>query len=236
VALWVLVGLVVVAVLLRTHRLSAMQVVLFCVLVPSIVLHEVSHGVVALAFGDDTAKRAGRLTLNPLRHLDPLGSVILPALLVIAGVGAFGWAKPVPVNLSRLRSPRNQGVLVALAGPATNALVALAAGLGYAVAASPATKVLFATTGSIGALPLGVQALFLAGYANVLLGVFNLLPIPPLDGSAVLERLLPRRLWVPYLRIRPFMLVVPLALVLLDPGLVDRVFEPALRLWGRLLG
>src|SRR5437660_7858144 len=99
------------------------------VLVPSVVLHEVSHGVVAYAFGDDTAKRAGRLTLNPAAHVDPLGTVAIPLFLSLAGAPIFGYAKPVPVNPRRLRNPRRQSVLVSLAGPATNiALFAAVAG------------------------------------------------------------------------------------------------------------
>src|SRR3954452_25613285 len=95
-------------------------IVFFVALVASIILHEISHGVVALWFGDDTAKRAGRLTLNPVPHIDPFGSVILPALAVFAGFPALGWAKPVPVNPARMRHPRRDMVRVALAGPGTN--------------------------------------------------------------------------------------------------------------------
>ena len=97
-------------------------------LVPSIILHEISHGVVALAFGDDTAKRAGRLTLNPVKHIDPVGTLLVPAVLSLSGLGAYGWAKPVPVSTNRLRSPRNHTVIVSLVGPLTN--FALAAVLG----------------------------------------------------------------------------------------------------------
>jgi Zn-dependent protease len=161
-------------------------------MVPSIILHELAHGVVALAFGDDTARRAGRLSLNPVRHVDPVGSLLLPAIFVIAGYGYFGWAKPVPVNPARMRSPRNQWLLVALAGPATNlVLAALAA-------------VAFRATGAAQApgFPVWAQALFYFGLLNVWLALFNLLPIPPLDGSAVVERLLPRTWWPGYLRLR----------------------------------
>src|SRR6267143_1365506 len=99
------------------------------VLIPAIILHEVSHGVVALAFGDDTAKRAGRLTLNPIAHVDPVGSVALPLLLAVVGAPIFGWAKPVPVNPRNLRNPRQQTLLVSLAGPATNIVLAIATAL-----------------------------------------------------------------------------------------------------------
>ena len=110
-------------------QITQLEVIIFCVLVPSLILHEVAHGWVALACGDDTAKRAGRLSLNPMRHVDVVGTLIVPAVTVLAGWGFFGWAKPVPVNLSKLRSPRNQGVLVALAGPATNVVLAALAGV-----------------------------------------------------------------------------------------------------------
>ena len=123
-ALWILAGAILLVALVAHHNITKTEIIVFCVIVPSIILHEVSHGWVANAFGDDTAKRAGRLTLNPVVHVDPVGTLIVPALLSLASAGVFGWAKPVPVNTARLRSPRNQGVLVALAGPAVNAVLA----------------------------------------------------------------------------------------------------------------
>ena len=95
------------------------------------ILHEVSHGAAALAFGDDTAKRAGRLTLNPVKHIDPFGTIILPALLVLSGLGVIGYAKPVPVNVSRLRNSRNTSVVVSLVGPAVNIVLAIVLGFAY---------------------------------------------------------------------------------------------------------
>src|SRR5580704_12044882 len=115
-ALWVVAGVLVFVALYHYHHITKQELIVFCVIVPSIILHEVSHGVVANAFGDDTAKRAGRLSLNPVVHVDPVGTLIVPALLSLSGIGVFVWAKPVPVNVGRLRSPRNQGVLVSLAG------------------------------------------------------------------------------------------------------------------------
>src|SRR5271168_4820983 len=128
--LWIVAG-VLVFVLLVVHHNITEQEIIFCVLVPSIILHEISHGYVANAFGDDTAKRAGRLSLNPAVHVDPVGTLIVPALLSLGSVGFFGWAKPVPVNTARLRSPRNQGVVVSLAGPAVNAALAAIFGLAF---------------------------------------------------------------------------------------------------------
>src|SRR5580698_7400284 len=127
--LWILAGAAVVAALVAHHNIKTQDIILFCVIVPSIILHEVSHGWVALAFGDDTAKRARRLSLNPVVHVDPVGTLLVPALLALSTIGVFGWAKPVPVNTGRLRSPRNQGVLVSLAGPATNAVLAALAAI-----------------------------------------------------------------------------------------------------------
>jgi Zn-dependent protease len=129
--LWILAGVLVFVVLVVHHNITEQEIIIFCVLVPSIILHEISHGYVANAFGDDTAKRAGRLSLNPAVHVDPVGTLIVPALLSLGSVGFFGWAKPVPVNTARLRSPRNQGVVVSLAGPAVNAVLAAIFGLAF---------------------------------------------------------------------------------------------------------
>lgn len=191
----------VVALLMRSGRITSTDVILFCILVPSIILHEISHGFVALLFGDDTAKRAGRLSLNPLRHVTIWGTIVVPVITVIAGFGPFGWAKPVPVNVGRLRSPRNHSVLVALAGPLTNLLLAAIFGaLFYFVYAA----------GRFGPVPttLGARILFVAGVVNLWVACFNLIPIPPLDGSALLERLLPAAWWPAYLRVRSFGLLI----------------------------
>ncbi len=218
---------------LLVHRqvISTTTLLLFAVMIPSIILHEVAHGAVALVFGDDTARRAGRLTLNPVSHIDPFGTIILPALLAISGAGAFGWAKPVPVQPGRLRSPRNQWLLVSLAGPAVNLALAGLAALAFHLVYRPD---LLAGPGT--SPPLLLQALYLLGYANVALAVLNLLPIPPLDGSAVLERLLPRSWWPGYLRFRRYAMVLLLGLFLLVPPVRDFVFSTAQTLWGHILG
>jgi Zn-dependent protease len=161
--------------------------VFFVALVASIILHEISHGVVALWFGDDTAKRAGRLTLNPVPHIDPFGSIILPALGALAHVPVIGWAKPVPVNPNRLRSRRDM-LLVSLAGPATNLSLMLIA----AVVARVLFKPGFYPFGlRLQDLTLPVLVALIFAQVNLFLGVLNLLPIPPLDGSALLERVMP---------------------------------------------
>lgn len=232
---WIVAAVVaVVVVLVRTHHVSRFTVIEFAALVVSIIVHEVSHGVVALWFGDDTAKRAGRLTLNPVPHIDPIGTVVLPVLLTLAGGPAFGWAKPVPVNLSKLRRPRNESVVVGLAGPFVNVVLAVACGVGLGVVLSPTDKTLLAA----GFLPSSfwIEALFALGTVNVILAVFNLIPIPPLDGSSVVERFIPRA-WLPtYLRIRPYTLILPLVFVVFFPSALNAIFNPALRWWSHLFG
>ncbi len=232
--LWILAGVVVFVALYRTHHITQQEVIIFCVIVPSIILHEVSHGWVANAFGDDTAKRAGRLSLNPVVHVDPVGTLIVPALLSLAGAGVFGWAKPVPVNVAKLRRPRNEGVLVSLAGPLTNALIA-------AVAAVVFIRVIRPGLPSSGVIPTGAQIVFYIGLVNVWLCIFNLIPIPPLDGSALLERLLPARYWPTYLRYRQYTMPILLGLVLLNfliypHGPITWLFNQLFSWWTNVLG
>ena len=143
--LWIIAGVVVLIALVAHHNITSVDIILFCVIVPSIILHEISHGWVANFFGDDTAARAGRLSLNPLVHVDPVGTLIVPAVMVIASAGVFGWAKPVPVNNGRLHSPRNQGVLVSLAGPATNAVLAAIAAIVFIALILPVLHAFFST-------------------------------------------------------------------------------------------
>jgi Zn-dependent protease len=157
-------------------------VIILPVLVLSVVVHECAHGLAAWALGDPTARERGRLTLNPLPHVHPVGSLLVPvALLLLRSPVLFGWARPVPVDPARMRNPRDGMVWVALAGPASNALLALA--FGALARAAPAQGFL---------APLGDMAL--AGVVfNCALGLFNLIPIPPLDGSWVIMRFLPLR-------------------------------------------
>lgn len=201
------------------------SLILFGCLVVAIILHEISHGVVALAFGDDTAKRSGRLTLNPIPHIDPVGSIIIPALGALSGLPVIGWAKPVPVNPARLRHPRRDIVFVSLAGPATNfLLMAIAALLTRAELRSHGSFLGGAfDTGSSSLL---IEITFAFAVVNLLLGIFNLLPIPPLDGSALIERVLPQE-WLPgWYRFRPYGILVLFLLIFTIPGLVGSVIQP----------
>jgi Zn-dependent protease len=232
----VAIGLIAVAAYGLLHSVGLTTVLVFVVVVPSIILHELSHGGVALACGDDTARRAGRLTLNPLAHVDPIGTVVLPAVLALSGLGAFGYAKPVPINPRRMRHPRNDSLLVSLAGPFCNlalaglSIVLLRAG-GSARLVDEALQ-----AGAISALSVGLQILFLLGFVNVSLAVFNLIPLPPLDGSAVIERLLPASAWPAWLKVRTYAMPVLLIIVLFDPHhFLSHIFDPAERAWARVL-
>jgi Zn-dependent protease len=197
--------------------------IFFGCLVAAVILHEISHGVVALWFGDDTAKRAGRLTLNPVPHIDPFGSIILPAMGALTGLPIIGFAKPVPVNPARLRNPRRDLLFVSLAGPLTN--------FGLMAAAALVTRSLIRGESFLGSgigsdgPDLAVQILFAFAVVNLFLGLFNLLPIPPLDGSALVERVLPRP-WLPaWYRFRPYGFLVLVVLVI-STNVVSRVVEP----------
>jgi Zn-dependent protease len=193
-------------------------------LVFAIVFHEVAHGWTALALGDPTAREKRRLSLNPLRHVDPVGTLILPGLLAIAGAPVFGWAKPVPVNQQRLRNPRFGMMAVAAAGPLTNIVLAVigAVAIGVLVrGGAPADA--------------SVAGFFVTGFTyfvlvNVFLAFFNLLPIPPFDGSHIVEGLLPRPLAQVYRNLRPIGFVLFFILVALS------WYGPTSGLLGHLIG
>jgi Zn-dependent protease len=197
-------------------------VVFFTCLVVAVILHEVSHGVVASWFGDDTAKRAGRLTLNPIPHIDPVGSIVMPAMGALIGVPVLAWAKPVPVNPARMRDPRRNMLFVSLAGPVTNfTLMAIAAVAARAL--FDPTSVPFAF--GFDDLPLGIQILFSFALVNLFLGIFNLVPIPPLDGSELIARVLPKD-WLPaWYRFQPYGFLV-LFILVFTTGFAGKILEP----------
>lgn len=176
--------------------------------VTAITLHEAAHGWAAWKLGDDTARRAGRLTFNPARHIDTFGTIILPAmLLLIRAPFLFGYAKPVPVNFARLRRPRRDMVWVAAAGPGVNLVMAyLAALLMYAAVAVPEVARSWAFENLKNAILL-----------NVVLAVFNMLPVPPLDGSRVVLGVLPRTLAMRYARLERYGMALVVGLIAVPP-------------------
>ena len=189
-------------------------------LIIAIVFHEVAHGWVASLLGDPTAKERKRLSLNPFRHVDPVGTVILPGILALVKAPIFGWAKPVPVIKQRLRNPRFGMMAVAAAGPGSNlvmaGLAAIVLGLVAPMADSPEPGL---------ALGFAVYSLFQFIQINIFLALFNLLPIPPFDGSHIVEGLLPPSMAAGYEKIRPLGFPLVLLVLVVLPWVIP-AFQP----------
>lgn len=195
-------------------------IITLIILLFSAIVHEVSHGLVAEKFGDSTARDEGRITLNPIPHIDPFGSILLPGFLLLVGSPIiFGAAKPVPVNFSNMRRPKLGMALVSLAGPLSN--------FGLAV--------LLMLPISFKLISGEVAAIWLQGVIiNIVLGTFNLLPIPPLDGSKIIASFLPREWMYRLLSLEQYGFI--LVLVFLMLGLLDKILLPVVRLFFALFG
>jgi Zn-dependent protease len=183
-------------------------------LVIAIVFHEVAHGYVARLLGDQTAAERGRLTLNPIRHVDPVGTLVVPMVFALAHAPVFGWAKPVPVVAARLNHPRRDMALVALAGPGTNLVLATVAAVAIGVWANWGGGI--PNTGVAGFVAANLGNFL---WINVFLAIFNLLPVPPFDGGHVVEAILPRPLAVQYAKLHRFAFPVMLFLLVVLPML-----------------
>ena len=210
--------------LVSTAAIWALPVIL------AITLHEAAHGYVARHFGDPTAEQAGRITLNPLKHIDPIGTILVPAMILamstLAGMGGmlFGWAKPVPVNFSRLRRPKADMLWVAAAGPLAN----LAMALGWA----GLLKLAFVLPQTAYTLPMAQMAE--AGITiNLILMLLHLIPIPPLDGGRIAVSLLPARPALTFARLEPY--GFPILIVMLVTGMLGRILGPLLGLFSYFL-
>lgn len=197
----------------------------FAAAFPAIILHEISHGYVARLLGDPTAERAGRLSLNPIRHIDPFGTLILPALLALAGWPIFGYAKPVPINPYFFKNYRWGMLLTGLAGPTTNFVLAVLAGLAFRVL----DPLIVSGPGA-----LAVSYLFFFTQVNLVLMFFNLIPIPPFDGSRVLPVFLSDNAMRVYAQVERYGFLIILALLWFGGNVVERYFavtvDPLLRL------
>ena len=199
------------------------QLVAFAIVLASLTVHEWAHAWTADRLGDPTARLLGRISFNPVVHIDLLGTIVLPLLAIFSGLPILGWAKPVPVNMSRLKNPKRDFMFVAAAGPGSNLLMALGAALVF--------RAIGGLQSSDGLLP--AQLLMMAVQINVLLAVFNMLPIPPLDGGNVLAGLLPDQMAGLLYGLRAYGFIVLYALML--TGILERLILPPTMTLMRLL-
>ncbi|MCD6318806.1 site-2 protease family protein [Candidatus Aerophobetes bacterium] len=195
------------------------------ILIFSIIIHEISHGLMAERHGDSTARMMGRITLNPIPHIDPIGTLLLPGIMILMNLFGssfpiFGWAKPVPINPRNLNNPKRDMMWVGVAGPAAN--------LGIAIFFTAIFRLL------VRGVSLGAVILFYGVAINLILAFFNLIPIPPLDGSRILSGLLPERYSYRLSQIEPFGFII--LIILLVGGLFNFIFHFILRLATLLTG
>jgi Zn-dependent protease len=198
----------------------------------AITVHEASHGWAALKMGDPTAYHMGRITLNPIRHIDPIGTILLPAMLIIMGQPPFGWAKPVPVNPMNLKNPRKDNLIISIAGPASNIAVAVVAFIILKIILN-LNPSLFYGGGFATLLPAIIDILYLTVLLNVILAFFNLIPIPPLDGSGVVMGLISEEAAQKYEQIRPYGFFILILLIM--TGFIGRILGVVLRIVNSLI-
>jgi Zn-dependent protease len=198
----------------------------------AITVHEASHGWAALKMGDPTAYQMGRITLNPIRHIDPIGTILLPAMLIIMGQPPFGWAKPVPVNPMNLKNPRKDNLIISIAGPASNIAVAVVAFIILKIILN-LNPSLFYGGGFATLLPAIIDILYLTVLLNVILAFFNLIPIPPLDGSGVVMGLISEEAAQKYEQIRPYGFFILILLIM--TGFIGRILGVVLRIVNSLI-
>jgi Zn-dependent protease len=206
-------------------------IVAVAIVLVSLSVHEAAHAWTADRLGDPTARLLGRVSLNPIVHIDPIGTLLLPLLAAFSGLPIIGWAKPVPVNISHLRHPRRDFMLVAAAGPISNLLQALVAAIGLRTIIA----VVSAGDGaSVSASTMALDVLYAAIRINVLLALFNLIPVPPLDGGNVLAGLLPERAAELFVQLRPFGFLI-LCGLMFTGMLSAMILPPAIFLIGLLV-
>ena len=223
-----------------THAYNGIQwiaiLVHIIVLFFAIIFHEIFHGYVAYLCGDPTAKNAGRLTLNPLAHIDPFGSVILPAICAILGWPGFGYAKPVPYNPNNLRRRRIDEVLVALAGPLSNLLqAALAAGIYRILIGFIRNNPTWAMSHMDLLAAWIIPILSTIIISNIVLAVFNLIPLPPLDGSKLLLLILPEDARQKFYRIEPYCMIALMALLWFAPEKINAIIDAGVSFFMKLM-
>lgn len=200
----------------------------------AITVHEASHGWAALKMGDPTAFHMGRITLNPIRHIDPVGTILLPLILIIMGAPPFGWAKPVPVNPLNLKDPRKDNLIISIAGPASNISVAVVAFIILKILMNLNPSLLYTGGGGMSSLlsPI-IMLVYYTIVINVILAFFNLIPIPPLDGSGVVMGLISEEAAQKYEQIRPYGFFILILLIM--TGFIGRILGVVLRIVNALI-